>query len=202
MDNPSASPVKPPTPPPLPPFASFRQHERESPYLAKLASAPDDWLSRPVDPPKPYTYVPIHYFFYGTLTQPDLLKRILDLEQEPELRPGKVIGYSLSSWGQYKALVDGRPGEEVLGYAFLVESAEQEFKLARYETSAYELAPCMIFFADGKSPGQAQAKTFMYAGDSGALKDGRFDASLWELQMGMRLPPRWRRQHGGEEESP
>ncbi|KAK6212214.1 hypothetical protein QIS74_10168 [Colletotrichum tabaci] len=201
MDNPSASPAKPPTPPTLSPLVSPRQHERESPYLAKLASAPDDWLCRPVDPPTPYTYEPIHYFFYGTLAQPDLLKRILDLEQEPELRPGKVIGYSLSSWGQYKALVDGRPGEEVIGHGFLVESAEQEFKLARYETSAYELAPCMIFFTDGKSPEQAQAKTFMYAGDSGALKDGRFDASLWELQMGMRLPPRWRRQHGGEEES-
>lgn len=34
--------------------------------------------------------------------------------------------------------------------------------------------------------------TFKYAGDDKALKAGRFDRKLWELQMGTRLPDKWR----------
>ncbi|KAH6983433.1 hypothetical protein BKA56DRAFT_583695 [Ilyonectria sp. MPI-CAGE-AT-0026] len=189
-------PSQPPTPPPLPPQPD-RHRKREqlpSPYLAKLASAPDDWLSQPIEvaEPTPYKYESIYYFFYGTLMRPDIIKGVLDLDADPVLREAKVVGYSLSSWGQYKALVDGESGEEVLGCAFEVQSPEHEFKLAYYEGNAYELAPCLIQFADGKE--HVQGKTFMYAGDSQALKDGRFDYKLWELQMGMRLPPKWQRE--------
>ncbi|KAF4446248.1 Poly polymerase [Fusarium austroafricanum] len=63
--------------------------------------------------------------------------------------------------------------------------------LAYYETGAYELAPCLIQFTDGQEPQQVLGKTFMYAGDAQELKDGRFGIKLWELQMGMRLPPNW-----------
>ncbi len=186
--------MAPPTPPPLPPVPPSRQ-QKPSIYLAKLQSAPENWLSAPVESPakpRPVLYGPSHYFFYGTLTQPEILKRILDLDVEPELRPARVLGYRLSSWGQYKALVNGKPGDEVFGYSFFVQSPEHEFKLARYETSAYELAPCQIYFTDEKEPRQSAGKTFMYAGDSRALKGGRFDPVLWEIQMGTSLRPKWR----------
>ncbi|KAM5342639.1 hypothetical protein ACJ41O_013605 [Fusarium nematophilum] len=188
-------PPSPPPAPPLPPKPLVSENaQRPSGFLAKLEAVPADWASLiPKHPPKPepYCYEPVYYFFYGTLAQPDMLRGVLGLNTDPELREAKIIGYSLSSWGQYKALVDGEPGEVVLGRAFQVQSAEQEYKLAYYETSAYELAPCLIEFTDEKEPLQVQGKTFMYAGDAKALKDGRFDAQLWELQMGMRLPPGW-----------
>ena len=136
-------------------------------------------------------YKPIHYFFYGTLKDPRVLANILGVEQAPALRAAKIIGYSLANWGDYKALVDGRPGEEVVGVAGEITSAEDEHKLVYYETSAYCLASCRIFFIDGREPSQLSGKTFMYAGDAVALQEGRFDRRLWELQMGTRLPANW-----------
>ncbi|KAM0346137.1 hypothetical protein ACHAPU_005908 [Fusarium lateritium] len=178
-------PSSPPAPPPLPPSRSNpRQKEsRPSVFLAKLESAPEDWVSSipMMADPEPYHYSLLYYFFYGTLARPDMLKGVLSLSNEPELRQAKIVGYSLTSWGQYKALIDGKPGEEVLGCAYEVQSPEQEYKLA----------PCLIQFTDGKEPLQIVGRTFMYAGDAQALKDGRFDVKLWELQMGTQLPPGW-----------
>ncbi|KAM0248443.1 hypothetical protein ACHAP5_003386 [Fusarium lateritium] len=182
----------PPPPPPLPP-SKQDPRQKESKSIAKLKSALEDWVSSvPVtNVSEPHHYEPLYYFFYGTLAKPDMLKQVLDLPHDPKLRHAKITGYSLSSWGQYKALVDGRTGEEVLGCAYQVQSPEHEYKLAYYETNAYELAPCLIHFTDGNEPQQVVGRTFMYAGDAQALKDGRFDAKLWELQMGTRLPPGW-----------
>ncbi|KAF4996808.1 hypothetical protein FGRMN_4284 [Fusarium graminum] len=198
LANPTISkepPSAPPVPPPLPPSRSNpRQKEpRPSGFLAKLESAPEDWVASipMVADAEPYRYKPLYYFFYGTLANTDMLKGVLDLSDEPELRQAKIVGYSLTSWGQCKALIDGKPGEEVLGYAYEVQSPEHEYKLAYYETNAYELAPCLIQFTDGNEPSQIVGRTFMYAGDAQALKDGRFDIKLWELQMGTRLPPGW-----------
>lgn len=167
--------------------------ETPSAYLDSLASMPADYLKRPLERTLvEQTYNPIYYFFYGTLTQPKILSHILDLKEQPVLRPAKLIGYALSKWGQYHALVNGKPGQEVTGYAYLVQSIEDELKLARYETNAYEAAPCRIRFTDGRDPAQEHGMTFKYAGDDEALKAGKFDRKLWELQMGMRLPDKWR----------
>jgi hypothetical protein len=154
---------------------------------------PADYLTRPVEEPiLKQPYKPVYYFFYGTLTQPKILSYILDLKQPPVLRPAKLIGYALTNWGQYRALIDGKPGEEVTGYAYLVGLIDDELKLARYETNAYELVQCRIQFTDGQSPAQVHGMTFKYAGDDEALKAGKFDRKLWELQMGTRLPEKWR----------
>ncbi|KAK8002083.1 hypothetical protein PG991_014305 [Apiospora marii] len=169
--------------------------ERPSQYMANLEAAGPDAIQQivtaPQPPRSPMGYKPIHYFFYGTLKDPRALAEVLGVEQAPVLRPAKVIGYSLTKWGDYKALVDGKPGEEVVGVAGEITSAEDEHKLAYYETSAYCLAPCRIFFVDDQEPSQLSGKTFMYAGDAVALREGRFDMQLWELQMGTRLPASW-----------
>ncbi|KAL2173938.1 uncharacterized protein P884DRAFT_264383 [Thermothelomyces heterothallicus CBS 202.75] len=158
-------------------------------------AADDGFWSRGSEP-QPYTYEPVWYFFYGTLMKPDVLKSVLGLDTEPVLRSAKVYGYELTNWGQYKALVDGEPGMEVTGCAYKVRSVEEEFKLAYYETNAYTLAPCRIYFTDGpaesREEDRAFGKTFKYAGNAEALKQGRFDRDLWEMQMGRRLPPTWR----------
>ncbi|OTA55982.1 hypothetical protein K449DRAFT_387745 [Hypoxylon sp. EC38] len=188
-----SGPAKPPTPPPLPP-QSRTQHmdQRPSQYLRNLEAAGDDvWKTTTTAMASPRKYTPMTYFFYGTLMQPEILKRVLDLDHEPIMRPAKIIGYSLTKWGDYNALIDGESGQEVAGMAYEVKSPEHEYKLAYYETNAYELAPCLIDFTDGKQPDQVIGSTFKYAGDAVALKEGRFDRKLWEFRMGSRLPEKW-----------
>lgn len=198
--TPSSAPPPPPGPDPPPRVvftASKPAIESPSHYLDSLASTPEDYLTRPLtEPYQEPTYEPTFYFFYGTLTQPEILRHVLDIpkDQDTKLRPAKLVGYSLTNWGQYKALIDGEPGEEVRGQAYFVTSIEDEYKLARYETTAYQAKKCKIFFEDGTEPGEEAVlgMTFKYAGDDQALKDGRFDRVLWELQMGTRLPGSWR----------
>ncbi|KAH8163961.1 hypothetical protein CIB48_g4282 [Xylaria polymorpha] len=184
---------RPPTPPPLPPpLASHSaKGERPSTYLASLAG--HNFMDTAVYVPMlDEPFKPVWYFFYGTLAKPEILKHILDLQKEPWLRPAKIIGYELSSWGQYRALVDGEPDAEVSGFAYEVQTTEHEFKLARYETNAYKLHQCRIMFTDNREPRELSGNTFMYAGDAAALQAGRFDRVLWELQMGTRLPDKWK----------
>ncbi|KAK3331386.1 hypothetical protein B0H66DRAFT_580219 [Apodospora peruviana] len=200
-----------PPPPPLPPqLVSARSPPqpagppKRSPYLEKLASMPEGYLlQRPK--PRSYTYESTYYFFYGTLTKPDILQGVLGLDSEPVLRPAKIYGYELAKWGQYNALIDSKPGTVVTGHAYMVRSVEEEYKLAYYETNAYTLEPCAIYFTDGGGGADGEqheddnptyGRTFQYAGDAQALKDGRFDWALWETQMGARLPPKWRNRGG------
>ncbi|KAK4031607.1 hypothetical protein C8A01DRAFT_41943 [Parachaetomium inaequale] len=62
--------------------------------------------------------------------RPDILKGVLGLEADVILRDAKVYGYELTNWGQYKALFDGETGSTVTGCAYLVQSVEEEYKLA------------------------------------------------------------------------
>lgn len=168
--------------------------ETPSEDIDKVVLISGNYLKRPIERPlvAEQPHRPVYYFFYGTLTQPKILSHILDLKEEPVLRPAKLIGYALAHWGQYRALVNGEPGEEVTGSAYRVQSAEDESKLARYETNAYEAVPCDIKFTDGQDPAHEHGMTFRYAGDDEALKAGRFDRKLWERQTGTRLPEKWR----------
>lgn len=149
----------------------------------KLASAPASFWTQPEVRSEPPAFKPTYYFFYGTLTKPEILLHILDLEEPPRLVPASINGYSLSLWGQYKTLLDGPPGNVVEGYAYEVQSAEDEDKLQYYETNAYEPAPCKITLKGKEGPTKVRGRTFMYAGDAQALKEGRFDRKLWAKQM-------------------
>lgn len=166
------------------------QKEELSPYEVMLRSAPPDYLTNlegaTQEHELPPEY-PVYYFFYGTLTIPSTLKRIIDLREEPILRKAKVIGYALAKWGDYPAMIDGEQGQEVFGYAYLVQSEEEAQKLAYYETNAYRVQACWVFFTDDEEPSEAPGKTFMYAGDAQALLEQRFDRKLWTLQMGGKL---------------
>jgi hypothetical protein len=79
---------------PLPPT-----HHSPSPYEAKLRSAPPDYLTNTSNAQyQAPGYQPTYYFSYGNLTQPETLKRILDLKEEPVLRKAQIVGYSLANW--------------------------------------------------------------------------------------------------------
>jgi hypothetical protein len=132
----------------------------------------------------------VYYFFYGTLVKPDILRGVLSLESDPTTRPATLYGYELASWGQYRTLLDSASDTTVVGCAYLVQSAEAAHKLAYYETDAYTLAACTIRFDGQVGREPVQARAFKYAGDARALREGRFDRTLWERQMGQQLPPR------------
>lgn len=157
----------------------FPSIESPSPYLQKLKSAPPDtFLNVDTTPVQPQQYEPTYYFFYGTLTKPKILKEISNLPEELVFRPAQIVGYSLTWWGQYRALIDGPQGNVVDGLVFLVPTKEAEDRLARYETDAYEVAYCNITFTDNVEPHRVSGKTFRYAGDAKALAAGKFDRSL------------------------
>jgi hypothetical protein len=128
--------------------------------------------------------------------EPEILKAVLGLKTEPLLRTAKVYGVELADWGQYRALIDSMPEAVVTGCAYLVQSAEEAHKLAHCEPDAYTLTTCKIHFIDagGLREGGRETvhgKTFKYAGDGQALKEGRFDRTLWELRMRHKLPLKW-----------
>nr|POE99347.1 hypothetical protein CFP56_52740 [Quercus suber] len=119
-------------------FAMNSNNRDDTPPTRRvLESAPTDSLTQ-IPPPedRPPRY-PTWYFFYGTLLRPEVLRRILDLPEEPSYRPAHIVGFELSKWGQYLTLIDGPRDNEVAGAAYLVESEEHANKLARYETDAY-----------------------------------------------------------------
>lgn len=106
---------------------------------------------------------PVWYFFYGTLGDPDVLKRLLGVV-DPIYRPASVAGGKLIEWGgKYKALIDAPgPGLAVEGVAFMVESEEVEDALRCYETDKYEVVRCEIGMKDDESV--AKGLTFRFVG--------------------------------------
>lgn len=180
-------------PPPLPPRL-VGSAQRTTP-----TTPPDQPSPGPIDS-LPQHHEPVYYFFYGTLANPDILKGVLDLKTEPILRSAKIHSYELSTWDQYRTLVDSNPNSVVTGSAYMVESAEHEHKLAYYETNAYTVASCRVLFTDRGYKESVLGRTFKYAGDAQALKEGRFDRTLWEKRMGRRLPEKWQSGEGGDME--
>ncbi|GLA01289.1 hypothetical protein AnigIFM60653_011538 [Aspergillus niger] len=166
-----------PPPPPPPSLVPIKQPQSTLPH-------PLTQHNKPILPPPAY---PVYYFFYGTLTSPTQVQRILDLPEEPHLREAIVSGYAIAKWGDYPALINGEQGQVVTGSSYLVKAEEEAQKLGHYETNAYEVTDCWIFFKDGEEPNKVVGKVFVYAGDAQALLEQRFDRKLWRKQMGGNL---------------
>ncbi|RFU24009.1 hypothetical protein B7463_g12329, partial [Scytalidium lignicola] len=118
------------------------------------------------------------YFFYGSLMDPETLRRVLKLQELPRLFPSKILGYHCMLWGEYPALIDGMLNEPVYGMAFEVQSPEDVTRLENYETKKYENTGCIIQFEDGT---KVAGRTFVWAGDQAELKEGRFDLKDWKM---------------------
>ncbi|KAJ5382866.1 hypothetical protein N7517_000777 [Penicillium concentricum] len=167
--------------------SSWMRNEGLIPDEVKLPSAPDYLTNIKRDLNEFTPKYPVYYFFYGTLTAPVTLQRIIDLPEEPKMRKAKLIGYALAKWGDYPMLINREPGQEVPGYAYIVQNEEEAQKLAYYETNAYKEAHCLIYFVDNEEPAEASEKTFVYAGEANALLEQRFDRKLWLHQMAGKL---------------
>lgn len=127
-----------------------------APRLGIDASSPQNRLDSQNDIPRPQqNEYPVQYFFYGTLADAEVLRRLfhsLDSDRtEYSLRPASVTGGRLALWnGKYKALLDAQSSKaEVHGHRFEVQSKEHEDILRSYETEAYEVVRCHIVDADG-----------------------------------------------------
>ena len=165
--------------------------------VQKFDTMPADWLTTGYTlddnmPSEPCEFRKVYYFFYGTLQDAKTLSHILNKDIEhSSLRPAVIIGYSCERWGIYKALVDGPMDAVVEGVAYQVQCEEDEMRLAAYETDAYETHSCVIDLKSEKEgsarPQTISGKTFRYAGDPDALRQGRFDRKLWVKNMAPEL---------------
>lgn len=130
-----------------------------APTLGVDATLPHLRIDSTATEPQPtQSQYPVWYFFYGTLGDPDVLRRLLGVD--PIYRPASVTGGRLIEWGEtYKALIDS-PGLAVEGAAFMVESEKMEDALRCYETDKYEVVRCDIGMKDDKS--LAKGLTFRF----------------------------------------
>ncbi|KAF2802395.1 uncharacterized protein BDZ99DRAFT_468869 [Mytilinidion resinicola] len=130
---------------------------------------PNAWdASRPYPLQDEY---PVWYFFYGTLADQDLLANLFgwsDVAHKlPILYRASLKGGILKTWGgRYRAMIDS-PGNLVEGFAYQVQSRDEEDALLVYETEKYEVVRCNIVLEVIASVGLKQLVkgcTFRYAG--------------------------------------
>ncbi|OQO00457.1 hypothetical protein B0A48_13806 [Cryoendolithus antarcticus] len=110
-----------------------------SPFLGLDATLPQHRPDTYAPPLPRQDEHPVWYFFYGTLADTDVLRRLLGDGPDDyyKLHPARVSGGRLEMWAhKYRALVDSDDrGAVVQGSAFLVQSAEHEEALRVYETN-------------------------------------------------------------------
>lgn len=168
----------PPPPPPRPPEDPSTKF---SPFVKKLRTAPPGHFFEPeMSPPHkdPFAAPTGPYFFYGTLSDPAMLRDVLGLATEPQLRPANITGYECKLWGQYPALLDA-PQKVVLGAVYHVETEEHGERLASYETDNYRADPCRINYTDGNEPVDDFGYVFKFVGNVRDLCEGTFDLGIW-----------------------
>lgn len=109
---------------------------------------------------------PVIYFFYGRLCEPDVLTRLLRLDEPPVFYPANVTGGRLTKTpgGRYNALVHGRSGETVQGCSYMVKSRTEEDALRDYETEMYEVVRCLVNFEKKGQMKTVRGLTFLYCG--------------------------------------
>ncbi|KAK5658297.1 hypothetical protein OQA88_2272 [Cercophora sp. LCS_1] len=110
---------------------------------------------------------PVWYFFYGTLADPTVLRRLFALHDEAPLtyQPARILGGSITTWGgKYKALIDAPKNSVVEGFAFLVAAKEHEDALRAYETDIYEVVRCEIEMLNDKT--RVYGSTFRFTSEA------------------------------------
>ncbi|KAL8905257.1 MAG: hypothetical protein Q9171_006733 [Xanthocarpia ochracea] len=107
------------------------------------------------------TEYPVWYFFYGTLKNPEELRKQLQLLYAPKLISASVKGGYLRSWqSKYQALVDGPADAEVNGCAFRLYHSAHDESLRCHEGNVYEVVRCRILLSGGE---EVQGLTFRFA---------------------------------------
>ncbi|KAI4249446.1 MAG: hypothetical protein L6R42_008984 [Xanthoria sp. 1 TBL-2021] len=118
-------------------------------------------------------------FFYGSLMDKGNLASVLDLAQEPALRPARIEGYRTMLWGPFPALLRA-DNSAVSGMVYRIGSQadmEHQFtELANIEGEDYARHRVRIEYEDGSSE---WGWTFIWVGDEKELHEGVFDLKDW-----------------------
>ena len=125
-----------------------------------------------LEPQKPFPFNKELYFFYGSLNDPAMLTKVLDLKEPPLLRTATITGYHCKLWGPYPALLEGPREAKVEGVTFEVQSAEQVKLLRDYETKCYKEDFCLAQLEDGS---RVPVTIFVWNSDLDELDEGVFD---------------------------
>ncbi|CRG82977.1 hypothetical protein PISL3812_00325 [Talaromyces islandicus] len=162
-----------------------------SPFVRELQSAPPNYFYQSPNPP-PITDLfaaPTGpYFFYGTLSDPSMLRDVLGLQSGPKFRPASILVYECKLWGPYPALIDA-PGLSAEGAVYHVQTVEHGERLAAYETDNYQARPCRIHYLDKEEPSQDLGYTFMFVGNTQDLSEEVIDlrCQVWLKRTGDNL---------------
>ncbi|KAI4283572.1 MAG: hypothetical protein L6R38_002056 [Xanthoria sp. 2 TBL-2021] len=118
-------------------------------------------------------------FFYGSLMDKGNLASVLDLEQEPPLRPARIEGYRTMLWGPFPALLRA-DNSSVSGMVYRIgsqaEVEDQLTELSNIEGDDYGRHQVRIDYEDGSSE---WGWTFIWVGDEKELHEGVFDLEDW-----------------------
>lgn len=117
-----------------------------APTLGMDATMPQHRLDSDDSRPDPLqNEFPVWYFFYGNLAKEEILTKLLSLSTAPVYYPAKVHGAVMKKWTErYNAVLDGPMSSIVDGWAYQVQSEEEESNLRFHETGNYEVVRCSI----------------------------------------------------------
>ncbi|KAK8859058.1 hypothetical protein PGQ11_009792 [Apiospora arundinis] len=168
-----------PPPPPLPPGLT-EPKSNNSVMAAKFAAAAKvgTALTEP-------SFRPRHFFFYGSLMDPEVFQAVTKSAEAPIMRKGWIRGFRMKMWGIYPTLVPETEAEaaaraKIRGTWCMVDSHIRFVDLQEYETHKYMLYDCTIFIENGTE--LKDSGTFGWSGepDSGELEDGVFDFERYQ----------------------
>lgn len=87
-----------------------------------------------------------NFFFYGPLTDPDLLMSVAHLKEKPELQDGWIDGYTMKLWQDLYPVVlpsdDNGPQSRIYGKIWQAVTAEEILGLQQWERSPCRPAHC------------------------------------------------------------
>lgn len=122
------------------------------------------------------------FFVYGTLMDPQVLQAVTKLDGTPQLQDAWVEGYEMKMWeGLYPTLLPTDNAQSrIRGKVWRGADLLQCMQLQRYETSAYEVADCVIHVDGEDEP--VKGLLFKWARDpaSSQLVEGSFNLEFWQ----------------------
>ncbi|KAI1082699.1 hypothetical protein F5B20DRAFT_577776 [Whalleya microplaca] len=180
------TPLPPPPPPPLPP-PQYRPPPELLPSPSPLESKKTKMAARFGAAEKPAsaatgdvpTFRPCHFFFYGSLMDPEVVQAVTGLETTPILRRGSISGFKVKMWGIYPTLIP-EEGGKVTGMLWKVDDPEHFRSLQQYETTKFK--PCMCSIETESGEVLENSMAFCWAGDKDSpdLEDGTFDLERYQ----------------------
>lgn len=150
------------------------------PSVYRTTPDPTPMDPTPINTPSPDdAFQEEYFFFYGTLMDHSVLARVLGHSNRLDLRPARITGWRCMMWDDYPALVRSFSDDIVTGMASRVCSLRERERLVQYETAAYRVQECTMYFEDGTC---TSGKTFVWDGEVEVLREGVFDLRNWLLK--------------------